>query len=143
MSTDPPKEITTTIRGYDETQLRQAFKSQAMGVAMMCVMHGYFKYSNPLFLQSIIPLKSLFENKLVQIHLLGKPARGDLARPWKAAAGLFAGLGGDQGATAGTASTTTEGDERPKLKEEEKEDKETEKEKEQEKESENESNEEE
>lgn len=143
MSTDPPKEITTTVRGYDETQLRQAFKSQAMGVAMMCVMHGYFKYSNPLFLQSIMPLKSLFENKLVQIHLLGKPARGDLARPWKAAAGLFAGLGGDQGATAGAASTTTEGDERTKLKGEEKEEKEEKKEKEQEKETENENDEEE
>lgn len=62
---------------------------------MMCVMHLYFKYTNPLLIQSIIPLKSAFESKLVQIHVLGKPAAGDLKRPWKAPAGPFGGLMGE------------------------------------------------
>jgi len=96
MSQDPPKLITTTIRGHDETQLKAAFKSVLTGVGMMVVMHVYFKYTNPLLIQSIIPLKGLFENKLVQIHLLNKPAIGDLKRPWKAAAGPFAGFGGGE-----------------------------------------------
>lgn len=62
---------------------------------MMLFMHVYLKYTNPLLIQSIIPLKSLFENKLVQIHLLGKPATGELARPWKVSGGMFGGFGGE------------------------------------------------
>ncbi|KAI5800147.1 inorganic phosphate transporter Pho88 [Peziza echinospora] len=94
MSTEPPKLITTTIRGHDETQLRAAYKSVAMGVGMMVVMHVYFKYTNPLLIQSVLPLKAVFENKLVQIHVLGHPASGDLKRPWKAAGNPFAALTG-------------------------------------------------
>lgn len=90
-----PKLITTTVKGYDETQLKSAYKSVLMGIGMMCVMHIYFKYTNPLLIQSIIPLKGAFESKLVQIHILGKPAVGDLKRPWKAAAGPFGGLTGE------------------------------------------------
>ncbi|KAF8468235.1 inorganic phosphate transporter Pho88 [Kalaharituber pfeilii] len=95
MSDEKPKLITTTIMGHDLSQLRAAYKSVLMGVGMMVVMHVYFKYTNPLVIQSIIPLKGVFENKLVQVHLLGKPAVGDLKRPWKSAAGPFGGLGGD------------------------------------------------
>lgn len=64
-----------------------------MGVGMMCVMHIYFKYTNPLLIQSIIPLKGAFEGNLVKVHLFGQPAIGDLKRPWKAAGG-FMGMGG-------------------------------------------------
>ena len=99
MSQDPPKHITTTIRGHDETQLRAAYKSVLTGVGMMVLMHVYFKYTNPLLIQSIIPLKGVFENKLVRIHLFNKPAIGDLKRPWKAAAGPFAGFGGGEPTT--------------------------------------------
>lgn len=95
MSQEKPKHITTTIMGYDQVQLRQAYKSQLMGIGMMLFMHVYLKYTNPLLIQSIIPLKSLFENKLVQIHLLGKPATGELARPWKVSGGMFGGFGGE------------------------------------------------
>ena len=65
-----------------------------MGIGMMAVMHLYFKYTNPLLIQSIIPLKGAFEGNEVKIHLFGKPAIGDLKRPFKAAAGLMSGLTG-------------------------------------------------
>ena len=45
----------------------------------------------------IIPVKSAFEAKLVQIHIFGKLPIGDLKRPWKAGGGLmeqFQGGGG-------------------------------------------------
>jgi hypothetical protein len=77
---------------YDKQQLRSLIKSQLVGVAMMGVMHLYFKYTNPLLIQSIIPAKSALESNLVKIHLFGKPATGDLQRPFKAAAG-FMGMG--------------------------------------------------
>lgn len=84
-STEEPKVVTTTVHAYDQQQLRGLFKSQLMGVGMMGVMHLYFKYTNPLLIQSIIPLKSAFESNLVKIHVFGKPATGDLQRPFKAA----------------------------------------------------------
>lgn len=88
-SSDEPKPVTTTNMDYDKQQLRQAIKGQLMGVGMMGVMHLYFKYTNPLLIQSIIPLKSALEANLVKIHLFGKPATGDLQRPFKAAGGFM------------------------------------------------------
>ncbi|KAF7171326.1 hypothetical protein CNMCM5623_003736 [Aspergillus felis] len=84
-SGEEPRPVTTTNMDYDKGQLRQLMKSQLMGVGMMGVMHLYFKYTNPLLIQSIIPLKSALESNLVKIHVFGKPATGDLQRPFKAA----------------------------------------------------------
>ena len=91
-STEEPKTIATTIVDYDRTQFRQAIRSQLLGVAMMCVLHFYFKYTNPLVIQSIMPIKSALESNLAKVHLFGKPASGDLKRPWKANAGLMGAL---------------------------------------------------
>ncbi|KAG7718939.1 hypothetical protein KL933_002329 [Ogataea haglerorum] len=90
------KLIVTTVKEYDLKQLQSAIKGVFTGVAMMAFMHLYMKYANPLLMQSISPLKSAFESNLVQIHVFGKPATGDLKRPFKASAGLFGGLGGPQ-----------------------------------------------
>ncbi|RPA74165.1 inorganic phosphate transport PHO88 [Ascobolus immersus RN42] len=84
LSGEEPKAVTTTIKEYDQTQLKAAYKSTLMGIGMMAFMHIYMKYSNPLFIQSIMPLKSAFESNLVKVHIFGKPAAGDLKRPWKA-----------------------------------------------------------
>lgn len=67
---------------------------------MMAVMHLYMKYTNPLLIQSIIPLKGVFEGNLVKIHLFGEPAVGDLKRPFKSAPGLMSALQGQTGAVA-------------------------------------------
>lgn len=88
-STEEPKPVTTTVHAYDAQQLRGLFKSQLMGVGMMAVMHLYFQYTNPLLIQSIIPLKGAFEGNLVKVHLFGQPAVGELKRPWKASGGLM------------------------------------------------------
>ena len=84
--------MTTTIQEYDASQLRGSYKSLLMGVGMMAVMHLYFKYTNPLLIQSIIPVKGAFEGNLINIHVFGQPAVGELKRPWKAAGG-FPGMG--------------------------------------------------
>ena len=86
---EEPKLVTTTIQEYDTQQLKSSFKSQMMGIVMMGVMHLYFKYTNPLVIQSIIPLKTALESNLVKVHLYGQPASGDLKRPWKAAGGIM------------------------------------------------------
>ncbi|KAI1305493.1 putative phosphate transporter [Xylaria venustula] len=91
-SSEEGKLVTTTVQAYDSQQIKANFRSQLMGLAMMGFMHIYMKYTNPLLIQSIIPLKSAFEANLVQIHLFGKPASGDLKRPFKQPAGLMSGL---------------------------------------------------
>jgi hypothetical protein len=62
-----------------------------MGIAMMAFLHGYLHYTQPLFIQSLMGAKGLYDAKIVQIHILGKPAEGDLKRPFKGAGGLFGG----------------------------------------------------
>lgn len=91
-SSEEGKLVTTTIQAYDAQQIKSAFRSQLMGLAMMGFMHLYMKYTNPLLIQSIIPFKSALEANLVQIHLFGKPASGDLKRPFKQPAGFMSGL---------------------------------------------------
>lgn len=48
------------------------------------------RYTQPLFVQALMGLKTLYDAKPVAIHLFGKPAEGDLKRPFKAG-GLMGG----------------------------------------------------
>lgn len=56
----------------------------------MTFFHLYMKYTQPLFIQALMGLKNLYDAKPVAIHILGKPAEGDLKRPFKAAS-MFGG----------------------------------------------------
>lgn len=96
-SQEDPKLVTTTIHAYDLAEAKKSAKGQLMGVGMMAFMHLYMKYTNPLLIQSILPLKGAFETNLAKIHIFGTPAAGDLKRPWKAAGGLMGAMSG-QGA---------------------------------------------
>jgi hypothetical protein len=62
-----------------------------MGIAMMGFMHVYMKYTQPLFIQALMGIKNLYDAKPVHIHLLGRPAVGDLKRPFKVAS-MFGGM---------------------------------------------------
>lgn len=108
-SSEEGKLVTTTVQAYDAQQIKAAFRSQLMGIGMMGFMHIYMKYTNPLVIQSIIPFKSAIEANLVQIHLFGKPAIGDLKRPFKQAAGFMSSL---QGATTQSDKKAVEAAER-------------------------------
>ena len=50
-----------------------------MGIAMMAFLHGYMKFTQPLFVQSLMGLKGLYDAKPVAIHIFGK----DIKRPFK------------------------------------------------------------
>jgi hypothetical protein len=84
--------VTTTVRDYDLKETSQSVRSVYTGVAFMVFLHGYLKYTQPLFIQSIMGLKALYESKEIALHLLGQKAEGDLKRPFKAAPGLFGGM---------------------------------------------------
>ncbi|KAF6757011.1 inorganic phosphate transporter [Ephemerocybe angulata] len=87
--------VTTTVRDYDLGQTSSGLKGVYTGVAMMAVMHIYFHFTQPLFIQSLMGLKGLYDAKVVAIHLLGKKPEGDLARPFKAAS-MFGATAGPQ-----------------------------------------------
>ena len=93
-SSEEGKLVTTTVHAYDKSQLKNLFRSQMMGVAMMAFMHLYLKYTNPLMIQSILPLKGAIESNLAKIYLFGQPATGDLKRPFKTGGGFMQGLQG-------------------------------------------------
>lgn len=95
-SSEESKLVTTTVHAYDSKQLSGLFRGQLTGVAMMAFMHLYMKYTNPLLIQSILPVKSAFESNLAKIHLFGQPATGDLKRPFKQAPGLMSALQGGE-----------------------------------------------
>ena len=84
MSGEAEKLEVTTVKDYDLKEIDSAIKSIYTGLAMMGFMHLYMKYTNPLFMQIISPVKGAFENNQVKIHLFGKPAVGDLKRPFNA-----------------------------------------------------------
>ncbi|KAH8094485.1 inorganic phosphate transporter [Cristinia sonorae] len=88
--------VTITVKDYDLQETSKAVKSVYMGIAMMAFLHGYMKYTQPLFIQSLMGLKNLYDAKVVAIHLLGKPAEGDLKRPFKAPSMFGAPAGGPQ-----------------------------------------------
>ncbi|KAJ7850005.1 inorganic phosphate transporter [Mycena olivaceomarginata] len=96
MTQEPGQLVTTTVRDYDLSEVSKLLRSVYMGVAMMAFLHGYMKYTQPLFVQAIMGLKGLYDAKPVQVHLLGQKAEGELKRPWKAAGGMFGAAGGPQ-----------------------------------------------
>ncbi|KAG9103000.1 hypothetical protein FRC06_000535 [Ceratobasidium sp. 370] len=89
MSPDTGGLVTTTVRDYDLAETSKLVRGVYMGVLMMAFLHGYMKYTQPLFIQGLMGLKNLIEAKPVAIHIFGKPAEGDLKRPFKAGGGLF------------------------------------------------------
>ncbi|KAJ7230697.1 inorganic phosphate transporter [Mycena pura] len=89
MSQEPGQLVTTTVRDYDLTETSKLLRSVYMGIAMMAFLHGYMKFTQPLFVQAIMGAKGIYEANPFKIHVLGKKAEGDLKRPWKAGGGMF------------------------------------------------------
>ncbi|CCM07137.1 uncharacterized protein FIBRA_09473 [Fibroporia radiculosa] len=85
--------VTTTVKDYDLSETSKLIRGALIGVAMMAFMHGYMRYTQPLFVQALMGLKNLYDAKPVAIHILGKPAEGDLKRPFKT--GGFMGAAAD------------------------------------------------
>ncbi|EFP81706.1 uncharacterized protein PGTG_07955 [Puccinia graminis f. sp. tritici CRL 75-36-700-3] len=75
MTNKPGKLVTTTNWDYDLTQSSSGLCRVLMGFLMMCFLYLYMKYDAPVFLQSIMPLKT--------IHLFGHPTTGDYKRPFQ------------------------------------------------------------
>jgi len=93
MAQEPGSLVTTTYRDYDLQQVSVLLRGAYIGLAMMGFMHIYMKYTQPLFVQALMGLKGVYDAKPVAIHVLNKPAEGDLKRPFKAGGGMFGATG--------------------------------------------------
>lgn len=69
---------------YDLQELRKAATQLLIGIGFTTLLVYKFEIRQVLILQAIFALRGLYSNQLVQIHLLGRPATGDLKRPFKA-----------------------------------------------------------
>lgn len=98
-----PETVTTTVKDYDIDQVNQFIKSTVTSIAIISVMHWQFKFTQPLLMQSILPIKNLLTHKEALIHLWGDAPEGNLARPFTAdnpLGGLASMFGGGNDAAA-------------------------------------------
>ncbi|PKI84554.1 hypothetical protein MVES_001745 [Malassezia vespertilionis] len=96
MSQEPGELITTTHKDYDMAEVSKSMRGILMGCGLLAFMHLYMGYTNPLVIQSILPVKNALESNMAKIWVWGVPATGELKRPFKPAPGLFGGAGGPQ-----------------------------------------------
>ncbi|KAK4683775.1 hypothetical protein P7C73_g6453, partial [Tremellales sp. Uapishka_1] len=106
MSQEEGKLVTTTVKDYDLQQTGAAMKGLFTGIAFMCFLHGYMKYTQPLFIQALMGIKGVLESNPAKLHLWNYKAEGDLQRPFKAAGGMMESLmgGGASGPQTDAAS---------------------------------------
>ncbi|KAF2168575.1 hypothetical protein M409DRAFT_21325 [Zasmidium cellare ATCC 36951] len=82
-----------TIQTHDLHHFTSLLKSQVTSMLMVALMHLYFRLPTPLVIQSILPIKNALESNLVKIYVFGRPAVGELKRPWKDGAGFVEAVG--------------------------------------------------
>jgi len=68
---------------YDMSKVKQMFFNTFLTMGLSIFLYAKFKILKPLPIQTLFAVKNLLEQPLVSIHILGKPATGDLARPFK------------------------------------------------------------
>lgn len=77
------KKVKMTVSEYDVLEARKQLQQIVIGSVIMMALHFYFGMVQPLFLQILLPWKSLITQPLVQIYLFGYQATGPLKRPFK------------------------------------------------------------
>lgn len=75
--------IQTTVQEYDISQVKSLLTQTLLAIGIIGFMHFRLGYMRPLLLQSVLGLRSVYSVPLFQVHVLGKAATGQLARPWK------------------------------------------------------------
>jgi len=68
---------------YDMAKVKQMVGNTCLTMAISIFLYYKFSILKPLAIQSVFAIKNLAEQPLVMIHIFGKPATGELARPFK------------------------------------------------------------
>ena len=75
--------VKTTNLEYDTEQTRTLLTQTLTTIAMIVFMHLQWGYLRPMLLQTVLGFRTLWSNALFKVYILGQPATGALARPWK------------------------------------------------------------
>ncbi|KAJ1673474.1 hypothetical protein EV182_005158 [Spiromyces aspiralis] len=75
--------VATTVKEYDLKDIKRVRNSTLTTAAVVLFMFWKFGFVQPMIFQTILPIFNMIKSPLFQIYLLGKPATGDLARPWR------------------------------------------------------------
>ncbi|ORY24668.1 inorganic phosphate transporter Pho88 [Naematelia encephala] len=89
-----PELVTTTVKDYDLAETGKAMKGLFVGIAFMCFLHGYMKYTQPLFIQGLMTIKGVLESNEAKLHIFGSKPEGTLSRPFKQSGGFLESLTG-------------------------------------------------
>ena len=72
-----------TVYTHDREFLLALYKLPLRGLLVVALMHFYMKSTKSLLLQTILPLKALWEADIFRVHVRGHATSGKLQRPWK------------------------------------------------------------
>lgn len=111
MKNEPEKTEEKTVVEYDVAEIDAAIKSLFSSVGMMALMHFGFKFTNPILMQCLTPIKGALEHNETKIYLFGSKAEGALKRPFKTQ-GMF-----DAFLNKGSETETTATEDKPKIEE--------------------------
>ncbi|KDR70494.1 hypothetical protein GALMADRAFT_282225 [Galerina marginata CBS 339.88] len=75
-------ELVTTVYDHDMTETSYLLRSVLLVTATVIVTHIYTDVTRPYLSSALIDLKNVYDAKPVAIHLRGKPAIGELKRPF-------------------------------------------------------------
>jgi hypothetical protein len=59
------------------------YRTTRLTHTLRAFIHLYLRYTQPLFVDAIMDLLSLYDSKLIKVHIFGQPAEGELKRPFK------------------------------------------------------------
>ena len=81
-----------TVTEHDTREATKMMSGILMPLLIIGFLHYKWAYIRPLVMQCVMMPMSLYDNKLIKVHVLGQPATGDLQRPWKPPASPLAAL---------------------------------------------------
>lgn len=81
-SGEGPKKTRVTVTDYDLGECGKQLQQVIVGTLIMLVVHFWFGVVQPLFLQVILPWKSVLTQPIILIHVFNMPAEGQLKRPF-------------------------------------------------------------
>ncbi|OMJ26768.1 Inorganic phosphate transport protein PHO88 [Smittium culicis] len=74
--------VKTTVCAYDLDQINKLIKSSLFSTIIVSALHLYFKITQPLIIQSVLPLFSLLKSPNFCVNILGFAPTASFERPW-------------------------------------------------------------
>ena len=86
-----------TFMDYDIAELRKVAQQTMFGAVITLALFWYKGYLQPMVFQALLLPMSTLDHQLFHMYVLGRPATGDLERPWKEENPFAAMMGGQDG----------------------------------------------